>query len=89
MTPLILTLVFLIIFVISIFINVKKRRAAGITGLKSGLSSICLYAVALINVVGYWFDVLGIASWLLTFGLILAAAYFTKYLPQYHDKTES
>jgi CHASE2 domain-containing sensor protein len=60
----------------------KKRKAAGITGIKSVLTSICFFLISVVNLLAYWFDFLGIISWGLTLLLVLAGAYFTKYLPR-------
>ncbi|MDQ0229083.1 hypothetical protein [Metabacillus malikii] len=79
--PTLLTVILIVTLIISITIVVKKRRKAGITGIKSALTSICFYAIGIINLVAYWFDFLGLVSWTLSFILILLGAYFMKYLP--------
>ncbi|RIW27663.1 hypothetical protein D3H55_22695 [Bacillus salacetis] len=59
----------------------RKRKAAGITGFKTALTSICFYLIAVVNLLAFWFDFIGLISWALTLILLIAGAYFTKYLP--------
>ncbi|PBB05574.1 hypothetical protein [Salimicrobium humidisoli] len=72
--------------IISIIILVKKRKEAGATGIKSALTSICFYLVAVTNLVAYSFDMQGLVSWPLTVILLIAGAYFTKYLPERKER---
>ncbi|MFG6113687.1 hypothetical protein ACGTN9_00765 [Halobacillus sp. MO56] len=60
---------------------IRKRKRLGITGLKSLLTSISFFMIAIINIFAYWFDFMGIWSWLITIGLLILGAYFTKYMP--------
>ncbi|MCD5322333.1 MULTISPECIES: hypothetical protein [Pontibacillus] len=68
--------------VITIFRAIRRKRKYGkIGGFKSYLSSISLYATALVNLVAAHMDKLGIVSWTLTLIFILLGAYFTKFIP--------
>lgn len=77
----ILSVILVIVLILSIIIVIKKRNKYGIKGIKSLLSSICLYVIAIINLFAYWFNFLGLLSWSLTIILLLLGAYFTKYIP--------
>ncbi|MFG6494654.1 hypothetical protein P8610_04805 [Fictibacillus sp. UD] len=76
----ILSILVLVSLIFSIIYVVRQRKAQGITGLKTALTSICFFLVAVMNLLAYWFDFLGIWSWGSTVGLLLLGAYFTKYL---------
>lgn len=65
---------------VSPYIIHKKRKKEGVTGFKSLLTSACFFLIAIINILAYWFDVLGAISWLSTIILLFVGAYFTKYL---------
>ncbi|MDL4842361.1 hypothetical protein [Aquibacillus rhizosphaerae] len=47
--------------------------------MKSALSPICLYLIAITNLLAYWFDFMGIVSWSMTIILLMLGAYFTRY----------
>ncbi|MYL70407.1 hypothetical protein GLW00_06090 [Halobacillus litoralis] len=64
----------------SITFLVHKRRKTGVKGWKTALTSICFYAIALINLAAYWWDGLGILSWMITLSLLMLGAYFTRYM---------
>lgn len=81
MMPLILSAILMIAMVFSISIVITKRKKAGVTGLKSALTSICLYLIAITNLLAYWFNFLGLISWSITMVLLILGAYFTKYIP--------
>lgn len=81
MMPVILSVVLVIALILSIVTVIIRRKRAGITGIKSILSSICLYLIAIINLFAYWYDFLGLLSWSLTITLLILGAYFTKYIP--------
>lgn len=80
MLAIILSILLLIALVYSVIVMLQKRKKAGVTGIKSILTSICLYLIAITNLLAYWFDFLGIFSWAITIGLLILGAYFTKYL---------
>ncbi|WP_306009217.1 MULTISPECIES: hypothetical protein [Bacillus] len=80
MIPILLTIILVISLPFSISILRKKRKKAGVTGLKSALTSICFFLIAIVNLISYWMGWLGIFNWLMTLILLLAGAYFTKYL---------
>ncbi|WP_085524329.1 hypothetical protein [Tuberibacillus sp. Marseille-P3662] len=63
----------------------KRRKKEGVTGFKSLLTSACFFLIAIINILAYWFDVLGATSWFSTMMLLFVGAYFTKYLPPPED----
>ncbi|WOA59688.1 hypothetical protein [Bacillus mycoides] len=72
----------LILFlVVSMYITYQKRKKSGIKGLKSALTSICCFLIAILNLFAYWFRFGGIFTWLVSIVLLLVGAYFTKYIP--------
>lgn len=81
MLPIILTIILIIVLIFSISVVITKRRKAGITGIKTALTSICLYLMAIINLLAYWLNFLGVVSWSITIILLILGAYFTKYIP--------
>ncbi|WP_456272278.1 hypothetical protein [Bacillus sp. AK031] len=83
MNPIILTVLLTAALAASGLYVYKKRKAAGITGVRSALTSICFYLIAITNLLAYWLDFIGIISWGITLLLVMAGAYFTKYLPRH------
>ncbi|WP_456278948.1 hypothetical protein [Bacillus sp. AK128] len=81
MVPIILSIILIISFIFSLSILLKKRKKAGITGVKSALTSICFYLIGLINLLAYWFNFIGLLNWTITVILLILGAYFTKYMP--------
>jgi hypothetical protein len=67
--------------VITFSVAVRKRKRAGISGLKSTIPSIALFLIVLIHIIAYWFQFFGFFSLTITVGLIIVAAYFTTYIP--------
>ncbi|TLS37227.1 hypothetical protein [Pseudalkalibacillus caeni] len=63
-------------------INKRKKNNESDGGIKSYLSMICLYAIALFSVAGVAFDILGIWHSVVTILLLLLAGYFTKFIPR-------
>ncbi len=80
MISILLTIILVISLPFSISILMKKRKEAGVTGFKSALTSICFFLIAIVNLISYWMGWLGIFNWMMTLILLLAGAYFTKYL---------
>nr|WP_269412451.1 hypothetical protein [Lentibacillus daqui] len=78
----ILSVITVIVLIVSLFFAVRKRNRAGITGVKSALSAIFLYLLAVTNLLAYWFNFVGIVSWGISIVLLILAAYFTKYIPK-------
>jgi len=78
--PTILSVLLIIALIFSISVVITKRRKAGVRGIKTALTSICLYLMAITNLLAYWFNFLGIISWSITIILLILGAYFTKYL---------
>jgi len=76
-----LPIVLIIFLVVSMYIAYRKRKKAGIKGLKSALPSICFFSIATLNLFAFWFHLGGILSWLFSIVLLLVGAYFTKYIP--------
>ena len=70
MLQIILSIILIITLILSIIVVVKKRKKAGTTGIKSALTSICFFLIAIINLLAYWFN----------FILLILGAYFTKYM---------
>ncbi|WP_101841975.1 hypothetical protein [Halobacillus sp. Marseille-P3879] len=75
----ILSIILAVFLVISIAWTVRKRKKLGYKGIKSALTPICFYLMAMIQLFAFWFNLLGIISWVLTITLLLLGAYFTKY----------
>jgi len=80
MLPIILSILLIISLFISIYFVVEKRRKAGITGVKSALTSICFFLIAITNLLAYWLDFMGIINWTITVLLLILGAYFTRYM---------
>ncbi|MDQ0216672.1 CHASE2 domain-containing sensor protein [Oikeobacillus pervagus] len=80
MIPIILSIILIIALVFSISTVVRKRKKAGITGIKSALTSICFYLIAVTNLLAYWFDFMGLMSWSITVILLILGSFFTKYM---------
>lgn len=76
----ILSVLVLVTLIFSIIYVIRQRRIQEITGLRTALTSICFFLIALVNLLAYWFDFLGIWSWGTSVVLLLLGAYFTKYL---------
>ncbi|GEN52758.1 hypothetical protein HFA01_10200 [Halobacillus faecis] len=70
---------------VSAFIHMRKKE--GIKGWKTALTSICFYAIAILNLMAYWLDGLGIVSWGITIVLLMLGAYFTRYMPHVSQST--
>ena len=85
--PTILSVILILVLMVSVSVFVKRRKKAGVTGIKSALTSICLYLMAIINLFAYWFDFSGVVTWTITTVLIILGVYFTKYLPVYRSKS--
>ena len=80
MLQIILSIILIITLILSIIVVVKKRKKAGITGVKSTLTSICFFLIAIINLLAYWFNFMGLFVWCINFILLILGAYFTKYM---------
>ena len=83
----ILSVILMIALIFSISVVIKKRRKAGVTGIKSALTPICLYLMAIISLLAYWFNFLGIISWSINIILLILGAYFTKYISVSESKS--
>ncbi|WP_377890532.1 hypothetical protein [Alkalihalobacillus sp. R86527] len=75
----VMAIVLMVFLVVSIIMVIKKRRKAGQTGLKSALTPICFFAIAIINLFGFLFHSLGVVIWSLNVVFLIMGAYFTKY----------
>ena len=71
----------LIFFLLLRCILLIKKKKSGIKGLKSALTSICFFSLAILNMFAYWFHFGGAFTWLFSIVLLLVGAYFTKYIP--------
>jgi preprotein translocase subunit SecG len=80
MIPILLTIILVIVLPVSISILIKRRKDAGVTGFKSALTSICFFLIAFVNLISYWMGWLGMFNWMMTIILLLAGAYYSKYL---------
>lgn len=81
MVPIILTVILLVAIIFSISILIRKRKKAGVTGIKTILTPICMYLIAVTNLLAYWFGFMGVLSWSITIILLILGAYFTKNMP--------
>ncbi|WP_421383723.1 hypothetical protein ACOJQI_03835 [Bacillus salacetis] len=88
MNPLIWTVLLILALIVSGIYVYRKRKAAGITGIKTALTSICFYLIAVTNLLALWFDFIGLVSWMVTLILLIAGAYFTRYLPPHKTEAE-
>ncbi len=70
------------VIIIATIVIIRKRKKAGVTGIKTAFTPMCLLVSAFVNYLAYWFDVMGIISWAVSIFLLVLSAYFTKYLPQ-------
>jgi len=81
MIPIILSIILILVLIFSIILVVRKRKRAGITGIKSALTPICFYIIGITNLLAYWFNFMGILNWSISMILLILGAYFTKYMP--------
>lgn len=81
MLEVILTIILGIALIFSITVVIQKRQETGEKGIKSILTPICLYLIAVTNLLAYWLDFLGLWSWSITTCFLILAAYFTRYMP--------
>lgn len=79
---------FVFAMVVSIVYLIYRRKKLKITGFKTWLTSCCFYSIAIVNMMAYKYNFLGLATFLVTFVLLLLAAYFTKYLPRKEEYNE-
>ncbi|MGG1685218.1 hypothetical protein [Pseudalkalibacillus sp. NRS-1564] len=79
MTPVLLTIITVIALIVATFIVYRKRKAAGLTGIKSALTPVFLFLIAIVNLLAYWFDFMGMINWVAMMVFLLLGAYFTKY----------
>ncbi|SFJ69145.1 hypothetical protein SAMN04487936_103345 [Halobacillus dabanensis] len=76
----VLSVLMIVALISSIISLIYKRKKAGITGVKTALTSICFYLIVITNLVAYWLDAIGLYSWMITVFLLAIGAYFTKYM---------
>ncbi len=81
MLQIILSIILIFALVFSINLVIRKRKKAGITGVKSALTPICFYLIGLTNLLAYWFNFMGMFNWFISVTLLILGAYFTKYMP--------
>ncbi|HDR7915706.1 TPA: hypothetical protein QCY05_005392 [Bacillus wiedmannii] len=81
MLKVMLPIVLILCVAVSMYITYEKRKKAEVKGLKSALTSICFFTLAILNLLAYWFNFGGIFIWLISIVLLLVGAYFTKYIP--------
>ncbi|MDV2582429.1 hypothetical protein [Alkalibacillus haloalkaliphilus] len=72
--------VLLLIILFSIFVIYKKTQSVGIYSFKALITPTLLIMIGVLNTIALWNDAFGFISWMLTFVLLLIAAYFTKFL---------
>ncbi|MDE7554194.1 hypothetical protein [Bacillus tropicus] len=81
MLKVILPFVLIFFLVIAMYMAYQKKKKSGVKGLKSALTSICFFSLAILNMFAYWFHFGGAFTWLFSIVLLLVGAYFTKYIP--------
>lgn len=86
MIQVILSVILIISLVSSVLVLIKKRKKAGITGIKSALTSICFFLIGGTALFAFWFDSMGLLSWFILFILLTLGAYFTKNMPVSDDE---
>ncbi|MFC7063805.1 hypothetical protein [Halobacillus seohaensis] len=79
MLPILLSIILVFALIYSITVVVGKRKMAGLTDIKSALTPIFLYLIAITNLMAYWFNFMGVINWSITVILLILGAYFTKY----------
>ncbi|GEN47075.1 hypothetical protein [Alkalibacillus haloalkaliphilus] len=72
--------VLLLIMLFSIFVIYKKTQSVGVYSFKALITPTLLIMIGVLNTIALWNDAFGLISWMLTFVLLLFAAYFTKFL---------
>lgn len=87
MIQVILSVILIFSLVLSGLIVIKKRKKAGITGIKNALTSICFFFVGVTTLFAYWFDFMGLLSWFILVVLLILGAHFTKYMPASDDES--
>ena len=87
MTPVILTILTVTALIIATFIVFRKRKAAGLTGIKSALTPMFLFLIAIVNLLAYWFNFMGMINWVSMMVFLLLGAYFTKYTFKTENKS--
>ncbi|MUV38948.1 hypothetical protein JNUCC1_02820 [Lentibacillus sp. JNUCC-1] len=55
-----LYIILTIAFIFFIPVIIKKRKKAGVTGIKTALPSICFLFIALINILAFWLNFMGL-----------------------------
>ncbi|WP_273852061.1 hypothetical protein [Guptibacillus spartinae] len=86
MLEIVLTIIFVIVFIIGIYVQVTRRKRAGLTGIRSAISPICFMISAALNPLGYWFGFLGLYSLLGSMLFLFLGAYFLKEMPGPDEK---
>ncbi|PIC96385.1 hypothetical protein CSV69_07450 [Sporosarcina sp. P26b] len=87
MIHIILSIILIIALITSVFVVIKKRKKAGVTGIKTALTSICFLLIGVVALFAYWFNFMGLASWFISIILLFLAAYFTRYMAVSDDKS--
>ncbi|MGH2316332.1 hypothetical protein ACRC6Q_01125 [Planococcus sp. SE5232] len=85
MWPTIATVFLLIAIGFAVNKIIKKRKESSAADLKSLGTSICFFLIAIVNLLAYWFDIIGIISMSLTILLLITGAYFSRYLQTDHE----
>ncbi|MEW4329112.1 hypothetical protein Q0N12_20965 [Rossellomorea marisflavi] len=88
MFDIMLAILFIPIFLWTIRVVIRKRKAHGVTGIKSALTPICFLSVGVLNILALLFDFIGLISWGLSVAFLLIGAYFTKYQMPEEDEAE-
>ncbi|MFQ3544013.1 LPXTG cell wall anchor domain-containing protein [Halobacillus rhizosphaerae] len=81
MSTVFLSILLIIAMIFSVLFTLKRRKKESVNGIKTFVPSLCFYLIAIVNMIAYWLNFIGVVSWTLTVLLLLTGAYFTKYLP--------
>jgi len=87
MIHVILSVILIFSLVSSVLVVIKKRKKAGVTGIRNALTSICFLLIGVTALFAYWFDFMGLLSWFILFVLLILGAYFTKFMPVSDDES--
>ncbi|MGB6407903.1 MAG: hypothetical protein WBF39_10530, partial [Planococcus donghaensis] len=69
--------------------KIIKAKKTSNTDPKSRVTAMCFFLISGVNLVGYWFDLLGVFTMVLTVALLITGAYFIRYTQTDHKENQS
>ncbi|EGA91365.1 hypothetical protein GPDM_00810 [Planococcus donghaensis MPA1U2] len=81
-------IVFTLLTVVALGISIYKIKTSN-TDPKSTVTAMCFFLISGVNLVGYWFDLLGVFTMVLTVALLITGAYFIRYTQTDHKENQS